>query len=251
MNQEKIGSFIAQCRKEKNLTQAQLAEKLNMSNKTISKWETGKGMPDSSIMLELCSYLGISVNELLSGERLSNEEYEKKTNQNLIAITKENEKQKKKNKKIIVIFLFTILFTILILVGIHIYNTHEISIDFDERLIKCEIIEDDIIYKFEGSSLINFTHKEINTDNETLVFFTGNMLLQNKIHSHFETWDSMAQLSNENHARFETIATININNDIIDCKPRIKVYYTENPLNRINDANLETIIEKSYLMCEK
>ena len=77
------------------------------------------------------------------------------------------------------------------------------------------------------------------------------MLLQNKIHSHFETWDSMAQLSSGRHARFETIVKININDDIINCKPRIKVYYTENPLNRINDANLETVIEKSYLMCEK
>ena len=74
MNQEKIGNFIAQCRKEKNLTQSQLAEKLNMSNKSISKWETGKGMPDSSVMLELCNYLGISVNELLSGEYLKEED---------------------------------------------------------------------------------------------------------------------------------------------------------------------------------
>ena len=70
MNQEKIGKFIAKCRKDKNLTQGELADKLNISNKTISKWETGRGMPDASIMLELCEYLGITVNELLSGEKL-------------------------------------------------------------------------------------------------------------------------------------------------------------------------------------
>ena len=75
MNQEKIGKFIAECRKEKNLTQVQLAEILNMSYKSISKWETGRGMPDSSIMLELCEALGISVNELLSGEHLIEEQY--------------------------------------------------------------------------------------------------------------------------------------------------------------------------------
>lgn len=75
MNQEKIGSFIAQCRKEKNLTQSQLAEKLNMSDKSVSKWETGKGMPDSSIMIELCNYLDISANELLSGEHLREDQY--------------------------------------------------------------------------------------------------------------------------------------------------------------------------------
>ena len=68
MNQVKIGKFIAQCRKEKNMTQAELAEKLNITDRAISKWETGKGMPDSSIMLDLCNELNISVNELLSGE---------------------------------------------------------------------------------------------------------------------------------------------------------------------------------------
>ena len=68
MDQVKVGKFIAECRKNKNLTQFQLAEKLNITDKSISKWKTGKGMPDSSIMLELCNELGISVNELLSGE---------------------------------------------------------------------------------------------------------------------------------------------------------------------------------------
>lgn len=67
MDQIKIGRFIAECRKKKNLTQMQLAEKLNITDRAISKWENGKGMPDSSIMLDLCKELQISVNELLSG----------------------------------------------------------------------------------------------------------------------------------------------------------------------------------------
>lgn len=67
MEQTKVGKFIAECRKNKNMTQAELAEKLNITDRAISKWETGKGMPDSSIMLELCNELDISVNELLSG----------------------------------------------------------------------------------------------------------------------------------------------------------------------------------------
>ncbi|MEG0189751.1 MAG: helix-turn-helix transcriptional regulator, partial [Lachnospiraceae bacterium] len=75
MNQEKIGKFIATCRKEKKLTQFQLAEKLNITNRAISKWETGKSMPDPSIMLELCELLNITVNELLTGERLNMENY--------------------------------------------------------------------------------------------------------------------------------------------------------------------------------
>lgn len=70
MNQIKIGRFIAECRKEENLTQMQLAEKLNITDKAVSKWERGIAMPDASLMLHLCSILGISVNELLSWEKI-------------------------------------------------------------------------------------------------------------------------------------------------------------------------------------
>ncbi len=78
MNQTEIGKFIAKSRKAKKLTQAQLAEKLNITDRAVSKWETGKSMPDSSIMLDLCEILGITVNELLSGEEIDMESYEKK-----------------------------------------------------------------------------------------------------------------------------------------------------------------------------
>ena len=86
LNQVKIGRFIADCRKEKHITQAQLAEKLNITNRAVSKWETGKSMPDVSIMVELCGILGITVNELLSGERISMEHYQKKAEKNLIEL---------------------------------------------------------------------------------------------------------------------------------------------------------------------
>lgn len=73
MNQEKIGRFIAACRKKQNLTQAALAEQLGITDRAVSKWETGKSLPDSSIMLELCALLSISVNELLKGEKVDME----------------------------------------------------------------------------------------------------------------------------------------------------------------------------------
>lgn len=76
MDQTKIGAFIAQCRKEKGLTQAQLAEKLNVTDRAVSKWERAKCMPDSFIMLELCKILDITVNEFLSGERIVIDKYE-------------------------------------------------------------------------------------------------------------------------------------------------------------------------------
>ena len=95
MNQEKIGVFIANCRKEKNLTQEQLAEKLGVSNKSISRWENGKTMPDYSILKDLCTVLDIDINELLAGEKLNKEELEVHTIENLDSILKEYYRMKK------------------------------------------------------------------------------------------------------------------------------------------------------------
>lgn len=95
MDQKAIGSFIAACRKEKNLTQMQLAEKLNITNRAVSKWETGKSCPDVSIMLELCDILGITVNELLSGERITMENYQKKAEENLMELQDKKDKAQK------------------------------------------------------------------------------------------------------------------------------------------------------------
>ncbi len=94
MNQIKIGRFIAECRKNANLTQVQLAEKLGITDKAISKWERGVAMPDTSIMLELCHILGISVYELLSGEKISMESNQK-NEQLLLDMAKELEMKNK------------------------------------------------------------------------------------------------------------------------------------------------------------
>ena len=75
MNQEKIGRFIAECRKKKGFTQAALAEQIGVTDRAVSKWETGRSLPDAGIMLELTDLLGITVNELLSGENLEKERY--------------------------------------------------------------------------------------------------------------------------------------------------------------------------------
>ena len=95
MDQTKIGRFIAECRKKENLTQVQLAEKLNITDRAISKWETGKSIPDSSIMLELCDVLKITVNDLLSGEKINMENNNQKNEQLLLDMAKELEKKNK------------------------------------------------------------------------------------------------------------------------------------------------------------
>ena len=95
MNQVKIGKFIAECRKKANLTQMQLAEKLNITDRAVSKWECGKAMPDSSIMLPLCDILGINVNELLSGEKISMDNSIQKNEQLLLDMAKDLEAKNK------------------------------------------------------------------------------------------------------------------------------------------------------------
>lgn len=122
MDQTKIGTFIAKCRKEKKLTQAQLAEKLGITDRAVSKWETGKSIPDSSIMLELCEILGITVNELLSGEVITMENLEKTADENLVALKKRDENNMAKN------ILFAILYSLTLFIGIMVCLICDIAI---------------------------------------------------------------------------------------------------------------------------
>ena len=95
MDQIKIGKFIAERRKGVNLTQFELAEKLGVTDRAVSKWETGRAMPDSSIMLELCSILKINVNDLLCGEVVAMDNYNKELENNLMEVVKQKEQSDK------------------------------------------------------------------------------------------------------------------------------------------------------------
>ncbi len=122
MNQEKIGKFIAALRKEQNLTQEELATKLGITAKAVSKWECGKGLPDASLMLELCKILKITVNDLLSGERVDKENYQKKLEKNIIdTIDYSYKKVLEKNK---IIYQMLLLFGLgIIFIAFTIYPT--------------------------------------------------------------------------------------------------------------------------------
>ena len=84
MNQEKIGKFIAKCRKDKKMTQTELAEKLGVTDKSIGNWENGRNMPDLSLFKPLCDELGITINDLMSGEKISKEKYQEKFEENIV-----------------------------------------------------------------------------------------------------------------------------------------------------------------------
>ena len=111
----KIGKFIANCRKEKKITQEQLAEKLYITDRAVSKWERGLSLPDADKMLELCNILDINVNDLLNGERINMKDYSKKTDELLIELAKQEEL---KNKKMIMDMYVLGITTVVFYIGI-------------------------------------------------------------------------------------------------------------------------------------
>lgn len=114
MDQEKIGKFIASCRKQKNITQQELAEKLGVSDRTIGNWENGRNMPDLSLFKPLCNELDITLNDLMSGEKVKDKEYQEKLEENIInTINYTNKKIKDRNN-----FIGLILITFGVLISI-------------------------------------------------------------------------------------------------------------------------------------
>jgi len=124
MNQEKIGKFILELRKEKNMTQQELAEKLFITDRAISKWENGRGMPDLSLFKPLCKELGITINELISGERIDKKKYQEKSEENILNTIIYTDKKIKKNKKI-----FKSIFIIILLIILSISTMFVIDVN--------------------------------------------------------------------------------------------------------------------------
>ena len=114
LNQEKTGKFIAEMRREKHLTQRQLAEQIGVSDKTVSKWENGRSMPDNAILLDVCLILNVSVNELLSGERFTEECYVDKAEENMVELVQESKYHKQKGNCNILGTIFSFLMLVLV-----------------------------------------------------------------------------------------------------------------------------------------
>ena len=119
MNQEKIGKFIADCRKSKKITQLELAEKLGVSDKSVSKWETGKCMPDLSLFKPLCNELNITINELLSGEKVEKKDYQNKLEENIVNIVD----YKDKKSDVLGYIIFTFIGVLSLIIGISFHST--------------------------------------------------------------------------------------------------------------------------------
>lgn len=209
MEQEKIGKFISQLRKEKNMTQMDLAEKLNVTDKAISKWENGRGLPDLSLMKPLCDELGITINELLSGEKISEIEYKNKSEENILNAINYSDRKINKIKKMfkfifgLVLAIFITLLTLFIIDIGRMKNNEPVffstwgyeytpAIDLHETEIEIAINEylvdkiDSEAYHYENekgfASFRTYLIEELERNNKYNVYawvLTGNYYLEN------------------------------------------------------------------------
>ena len=161
MDLVKIGKYIAGKRKALGMTQKQLAEKLNMSDKSVSKWERGICLPDVSVYMELCEILGISINEFLAGEDIDAENVEKKSEDNIIQVTKDSKKKQKNLKSILAVVTTFAVIMVLVLgaVFVHKVMQPENYITAVDRT-SAEMKTAELLSGADGAYLFNFYVKE-------------------------------------------------------------------------------------------
>ena len=246
MNQEKIGKFIAEKRKSKNLTQEEFAEKLGVSSKSVSRWENGKCMPDLSLLIPISKELDISINELMSGEILSQEEYLEKSEENIVKVVDNVKKLEKKKKKLLILLSIT-----LVLIFLYILYRNILLIEkplrYDNRVMKCHFENNVFLYEFQ-TSIAHITKLEVELENEKIIFINAKLAIKNRKRYNFEVYQNMANLADRKEGIFSAGGWIDINEN-----DKVKVYYTEKSLDKINKNDkekLKDIIKKSNLMCE-
>lgn len=247
MNQEKIGKFISKCRKNKNMTQQELAEKLGVSDRTVGNWENGRNMPDLSLFKPLCDELDISINDLMSGERIKKEQYQEKLEENIVNLTVGNKKIVNKKLKI---FSSLIAFLLIIfIVVVYIYNFYELDVRYDGRLMKCSFNDNVLTYKIIGNSVLNTKYVERMINGEKYMFFHSTINIYNKRHSNWEYGESLAKVVNNEQIPFGFEWTFDKEKDQ---SQKINVYYTNKSLEKIDKMTNEELkkeLKKSFKMC--
>ena len=247
MDQEHIGKFIAECRKQKKMTQVELAEKLGVTEKSVSNWENGRNMPDLSLFKPICDILDISINELMSGEKLNQDNYQEKLEENIINLSSKNNKT---YKKYLIIFFTTALVGFIIGLGLYIlYETMEIDVKYDARVMECNIQNNELIFQNKGISVFNmyYTTKTIN-DNHYIIFH-NTVYLQNKRRSNWEYGESFATYLTEGRIPFASILTF----DDLEKYNNISAYYTDDSIKKIeklSNSEFMNELDNLHLMCQ-
>ncbi|MBO5095880.1 MAG: helix-turn-helix transcriptional regulator [Bacilli bacterium] len=240
MNQEKIGKFITKCRKEKKLTQEQLAEKLGVTSKSISRWENGKTMPDVSLFKPLCDELDIAINDLLSGEVVEKNMYQKKFEENMFSvISNVNTKISYVRKTIIILVsIISLIFLTIIIIGNHkvVLNYNANKMYVEERGKTLIFTTKDLCTIYSGN--IN-QYSILDEDNNEIIFLTSKCSYNEIIKK---------SVDNGNSYRYYPISVNGKNSQ------KIKIYYTDSKISNIKNVSkkqLEKYIINSVLIYEK
>ena len=240
MNQEKIGKFITKCRKEKKLTQEQLAEKLGVTSKSISRWENGKTMPDVSLFKPLCDELDIAINDLLSGEKVERNMYQKKLEENMVSvISNVNAKINFVKKTIIILVsIISLIFLTIIIIGNHkvVLNYNANKMYVEERGKTLIFTTKDLCTIYSGN--IN-QYSILDEDNNEIIFLTAKCSYNEIIKK---------SVDNGNSYRYYPISVNGKNSQ------KIKIYYTDSKISNIKNVSkkqLEKYIINSVLIYEK
>ena len=248
MDQEKIGKFIAEQRKKQKLTQEELASMLGVSNRSVSNWENGKNMPDLSLFKELCEILNISINELLSGEKINNKKYQDKLTENIINLTIDSKKRLLKTIKRIILIIF--LLFIILFAGLCFYNYYEIDVKYDERTMKCNFDNGVLTYTIIGNSVLNTDCITRTINNKKYIIFHSTLNLYNKRNSNWEYGESFARLLNGENVPFGFYWKFDKEKGMQDAV----VYYTNKSLSKIIRLDSEEFLQElknSYKMCSR
>lgn len=251
MNQEKIGKFIAELRKKKKMTQEELGNKIGVTDKTISRWETGKYMPDISLFKPLSEILDISINDLMSGEIVDKKDYQEKFEENVINVVDKVDIKNKFSNLISNILLGIIILFLLLLTGYTFYSNAEFkqSYNKDKMIIIKEQSDDNLIFRSKESGKLKYIvlNSKINNEKVGLIFVTYYKTLENVYNDSKELNGNYIDLTDDNYIGTGIILT---NSKVRD---NYKIYYTTTNFSKIANADekkLNKIINKSILMFE-
>lgn len=244
MNQEKIGKFIQERRKAKKLTQEELSEKLGVNNRSVSRWENGKCMPDLSILKQLSKELDVSINDLLNGEFVDKEKYQETFEENtinLICYLKNHKETFLTITKILVNAIFITSIIIIVMFLLLVINAKWlIKEDYISSIMSVNNYNDLVFEISSKEGTLNQVSRtvEVNDEETTYIFITWNYTLLEKIQNSI----------NDNNGIHKTyLSDEKLSN-------KFKVYYTKENFNNIIKADeneLNNIIENSYLMYEE
>ena len=247
MNQEKIGKFIAKMRKEKNLTQEDLAEILNVNSRSISRWENGKCLPDISMYNSICEVLDISVNELLSGEKVEPEKYQDKFEKNIIEVVGDIDIKSKGLRKINLVILFILVFISSFILFIYLCDNVYLKMDYDNNFVTFSNENDKYELKTPRSGEIKYVYFEY--ENECLVFATYYDYLGNIIGNQM----NFSEFIGYNLTDVSTSRELFLSDSCLN-KAK-KIYYTKENFSTINKTyrtndlkKLDRIVDKSKLL---